>query len=107
MFNAKALNELELINNARNLLSDPITLKYEMRWVAYNWPFSAEMNLTNRGLNRQAWLGQAACCHKHGVPEYLTKKAWHLLNDDQRNIANGVADEVIQAREAYYVEKQK
>jgi hypothetical protein len=106
MFNTKSHNENDLIQKAKNLLIDLSTLKYEMRWVAYNWPVSAELNLTNRSINRQAWLGQAACCHKHGVPEYLTKQAWHLLDDSQRLLANNVANDVIQAREKYYDEMQ-
>jgi hypothetical protein len=106
MFNMKSLNEDDLIQKAVTLLRDPTSLKYEMRWVAYNWPYSAAINLTNRSLNRQAWLGQAACCHKYGVPEYITKKAWHLLSDRQKELANAVADEVIIARETYYVKAQ-
>jgi hypothetical protein len=105
MFNLKDDNESVSIQKAIDLLSNPSALKAVMRHVAYYWKCSAEMNLTNRNRNRQAWLGQAACCYQYKVPEYLTKRAWHLLSEDQQRAANAVADQVIEAWENYYAQK--
>lgn len=95
MYNLTAKNPLELIQKARDLLSDPERLLKSMRIVAHQWPNSAEVNLTNRGRNRQAWLGQAACALESGAPESLTKAAWRQLTESQRIEANKVADIVI------------
>jgi hypothetical protein len=85
----------ELIGSACSLLSDSERLRRSMMRVVRQWPFSAEVNLTNLGCNRQAWLGQAACCIELGVPEQLTRQAWGLLLESHRVRANAVADSVI------------
>ena len=36
--------------------------------VFQTWPHSCEHWLTNPGLNRVAWLGQASACLWHGLP---------------------------------------
>jgi len=89
------MDDAPLIKECINLLSCPEWLNESMLFVSHNWVKSAEQNLTNIHRNRQAWLGQAACCWSHGAPEYITKKAWGLLTPDQQKNANGVADEVI------------
>jgi len=30
--------------------------------VLDQWPYACEHNLSNRAINRQAWVGHAACC---------------------------------------------
>lgn len=77
------------------LLSDPDGLLTAMRRVVAEWPVSSSVNLTNQGLNRQAWLGQAACCLIHGAPEHITKAGWRTLAEETQAIANGIADRVI------------
>jgi hypothetical protein len=56
--------------------------------VIEQWPFACEHNLTNNSINRKAWIGQAACCIEHGWPEYLVRKAWWQLTENQRNLAD-------------------
>jgi hypothetical protein len=73
-----------------------------MSMVADGWKYSAEVNLSNRNRNRQAWLGQASCCLIVGAPEDLTKQAWHTLTAAEKIAANAVADEVIAAWERRY-----
>ncbi len=60
--------------------------------VVKRWKFSCEHNLTNKSVNRKAWLGHAACCYQFGYPEYLVRKAWGLLTDQQRLLANRQAE---------------
>ena len=84
-----------IINDAASLLKDDERLLKAMRHVAFQWKHSAQINMTNRNRNRQAWLGQAACCHEVNAPEELTKKAWGTLTTEERNAANAVADRVI------------
>jgi hypothetical protein len=81
-----------LIDKAIFLLSDPQELKKQMKLTTVFYKNSTERKMTCRGLNKQAWLGQAACCLKYSVPEDVTKEAWSLLTDEQRVEANRVAD---------------
>jgi hypothetical protein len=60
--------------------------------VIGEWKFSSEHNLSNLSVNRQAWIGHAACCIEHGYPEYLVRVAWKELTDKQRFLANNQAD---------------
>lgn len=90
----------QLRGEAAGLLARPSALRLAMQLVTTRWPRATEMNLTNRNRNRQAWLGQAACCLWVGAPDGLTKEAWHTLLPGQQAAANAVADEVIAAWEA-------
>ena len=99
----------ELIELASQLLSDPGDLYCAMDGVVRKWRISAEVNMTNRGENRRAWLGQAACCFIHDVPEDLTREAWNTLSIDVRVKANTVATHVIKEWESQnleYMEKR-
>jgi len=89
------MDEAKMIADCEATLSCPQWLEESMCFVAHAWEKSAEHNLSNTARNRQAWLGQAACCFSHGAPEYLTKIAWNNLTDEQRAAANAVADAVI------------
>lgn len=80
---------------AASLLAVADDLRAAMLGVIDEWPVSAAVNLSHVARNRQAWLGQAACCYSVGVPELITKFGWHLLTDELRAEANAVADEVI------------
>jgi hypothetical protein len=66
-----------------------------MKRVTNEWPYSSEHNLTNKSINRQAWLGQAACYKITGAPESVTKEAWNTLSPEVQDKANGIADKVI------------
>lgn len=88
---------------ARELLASSSPLRVAMETVARTWRHAAEVNLTNPNRNRRAWLGQAACCWAHGVPEDLTKLAWHRLTPEQQDAANAVADDVIRQWERRHV----
>ncbi len=66
-----------------------------MMRVVKSWPFSTEHNLTNTSLNRQAWVGHAAASLAIGAPEYVTRKAWWMLTEQQRRKANRRADSAI------------
>lgn len=95
-------DEEEKLRKCHDLLSSPTLLEKYMRITSTKWVYSAELNMTNRNRNRQAWLGQSACCLYCGAPEYITKQAWRNLTDEQRTIANGVADKIINEWEENY-----
>ena len=65
-----------------------------LRMIA-EWKIAAQVNLTNNSCNKKAWIGQASCCYKYGVPEYLTRIAWNQLTKEIQDAANDVAQKVI------------
>lgn len=71
--------------------------------VIEEWPISCEHNLTCLGMNRQAWIGHAATALELGIPEDITRDAWHHLTDAQRTEANAAADHAIATWEVAYV----
>lgn len=85
----------ELIQKAKDLLSNSKLFEYAALKVIKEWKHSAEVNLSNPSRNRQAWIGQASCCYYWHIPEYITKMGWRLLSESQQAEANGVADLVI------------
>ncbi len=83
------------IGAAANLMRDPQAFKAAMIRAVNEWPFSCEQNLTAPTINKQAWLGHAGCCIATQSPEDLTREAWGTLTQEQQDIANQMADEVI------------
>jgi hypothetical protein len=71
------------------------------------FPRACEHNLTDQSLNKQAWIGHAACALAYNLPEYIVRKAWALLSDDQRNTANARADEAISRWSQRYLENSQ
>jgi hypothetical protein len=84
-----------LIAASADLLKSEDGLLSAMSHVAETWRYSAEVNLSNKSMNRRAWLGQAACCFECGANENLVKAAWWSLTEDEMAAANGIADIVI------------
>jgi ParB-like chromosome segregation protein Spo0J len=58
------------------------------------WRHSCEHYLTNKAMNRIAWLGQAAMCYATGVPSVFCS-GFNLLTPEQQNAANEVALEYL------------
>jgi ParB-like chromosome segregation protein Spo0J len=58
--------------------------------VITEWKHSCEHYLTNKSMNRIAWLGQAAVCYHSGVPSRYSY-AWFELTKSQQDAANNVA----------------
>ena len=95
LYNSHAKNPEEIIKNSVKLLSNEKELYQTMSRITKEWIISSEVNLSNSGCNRQAWLGQSACCLMFKAPEHITKQAWHELSEEQQIKANNVADRVI------------
>lgn len=73
-----------------NILSDEDKFSDALEKIIVEWKNSCEHYLTNKAMNRLAWLGQAAVCYMTGVPARFSP-GWHLLSDDQKNKANNIA----------------
>lgn len=78
------------------LLTDTPAFQETMRCVVRDWPNSCEHYLTNRAMNRIAWLGQASVCYRHGVPSEF-RSGYFLLTEKQRAEADAAALEVLNA----------
>jgi hypothetical protein len=91
MYNLDTSQSEEKIYLAKHLLTH-LDLFYEVaQKVIICWPIATSENLTNTGCNREAWLGQASCSYKYGVPEILTRVAWKQLTEEERINANKIA----------------
>ena len=73
-----------------------------MKRVVNEWPNSCLNALTDKNLNRRAWIGHAACALALRCPEDVTRQAWGYLTDEQRILANCQADQAIQSWEKCY-----
>jgi len=70
-----------------------------MKYVADNWTFASEVNLTNNGTNRRSRLWQAACCAYCWISEDNTIKARCMLTRDQMRKANKISDDILLYRQ--------
>lgn len=71
-------------------LSNDEEFKAGLQGVFDNWVNSCEHYLTNKAMNRIAWLGQAAVCYSKGIPSKFCA-GFNLLTNEQQNHANEVA----------------
>jgi len=74
--------------------------------VLDKWPCSCEHNLSDITMNRQAWIGHAACCLAIGCSEEITRLAWHHLTQRQQDEANAMADKAIVKWEKEYIQRK-
>ena len=99
--------ELKLLPEIINFTGDYKLYGAAMFEVIKYWKYSCEHNLTDMGMNRKAWVGHAACCYKHGYPEYLVREAWNTLSTKQQSLANKMADEAIKEWELKFLNNAK
>lgn len=75
-------------------LSDIPRFKEGLDGVIREWVNSCEHYLTNKAMNRIAWLGQAAMCYSTGVPSKFCA-GFNLLTEEQQDKANVAALEAL------------
>lgn len=63
--------------------------------VIDNWNMCCIENLTNKSMNRIAWLGQSALNIDNNIKEISTKNAWKLLDSEVKNKLNEIAYKTI------------
>jgi len=76
------------------LLSDDDQFRRALDGVISNWKYSCEHYLTNKSMNRIAWLGQASLCYAKGIPSVF-RSGFNLLNEEQKERANRTAHEYL------------
>lgn len=82
-------------------LSDDPSFRNGLQGVLDNWTNSCEHYLTNKAMNRIAWLGQAAVCYATGIPSKFCS-GWALLDNQQQETANQTALEYLNKWMAKY-----
>lgn len=71
-------------------LKDSEAFEESLEVVTSQWVHSCEHYLTNKAMNRIAWLGQAAVCQATGVPSVFCS-GFSLLSEQEQQAANEVA----------------
>lgn len=71
-------------------LSDDKAFRRGLRGVLSDWKHSCEHYLSNKSMNRIAWLGQAAMCYSTGIPASYCS-GFNLLTEEQQKHANEIA----------------
>ncbi len=75
-------------------LSNDEKFKSGLQGVLDNWTNSCEHYLTNKAMNRIAWLGQAAMCYSTGIPSKFCS-GFNLLMTHEQDHANEIALEYL------------
>jgi len=74
----------------KRILSDQKLFADILEKVITEWKYSCEHYLTNKSMNRIAWLGQAAVCYESGVPSRYSS-AWFDIDKKTQDEANETA----------------
>jgi hypothetical protein len=77
-----------------SFLSSDNRFKSALNGVISEWKHSCEHYLTNKAMNRIAWLGQAAMCYATGVPSKYCS-GFNLLSASQQHHANKIAHKAL------------
>ena len=80
----------ECENAYAEFLKDSGRFETALQSVIAEWKHSCEHYLTNRAINRIAWLGQASMCYATGIPSRFCS-GFNLLTDEEQSIANELA----------------
>lgn len=91
----EAEQEREFLQIAIDFTSNHIKYGIAMLRVIKEWPISCENHLTDISINRKAYIGHCAVCLELGIPEYITRKAWSFLTQEQQDLANKEAEKAI------------
>lgn len=84
----------ECENEYAVLLTDEQAFRDALDGVITEWKYSCEHYLTNKAMNRIAWLGQAALTYARGIPSTF-RGGFNLLSKDQQDKANHIAHEYL------------
>lgn len=94
MYLEDKIGRKERVLIAKLILTNLPLLEKCMRRVTKEWKYATEQNCTNPSINYQAFLGQCACAIYGNVHEDETREAWGTLTQEERVLANNVADKV-------------
>lgn len=87
----KTNNEIQL-NKAIEFTSNYLEYGKSMNDVINYWFYSCENFLSNKSINRKAYLGHCAVSFKFKISENITRLAWKYLTKEQQDLANNEAE---------------
>lgn len=73
-----------------DFLRDTEAFADTLELIITEWKYSCEHYLTNKAMNRIAWLGQAAMCYAKGIPSVYCA-GFNLLSQQEQDAANETA----------------
>lgn len=88
----KADKTLELY---ASLLKDLPKFEAALQTIISEWKYSCEHNLTNEGMNRIAYLGQASCALLYNVPNSVSMGGYNLLTPEEQQAADAMAQKYL------------
>lgn len=80
------------IDRAKSVLGRPNIFLRHGKKMLKCWPQCTTQYLTDKSINRRAYLGATVCNFAHGSTEREVRIAWWELTPTQRKNANDVAD---------------
>jgi hypothetical protein len=89
-------DEPYFLNKAIKFTGDHLLYGKAMREVIKLWPRTMLHNLTNPSINYKAFIGHCATSYAINCPEYITRQAWRMLNEEQQSKANQQAENAYQ-----------
>lgn len=95
------------INKAIEFTGDHIKYGEAMKIVVEKWPNTMLNSLTNPSINKRAFVGHCAASDAIGCPEHITRLAWRELTEEQRVLADAVAQETIDEWKKKYINTLK
>jgi hypothetical protein len=102
--NDKSL-ELNLLNKAIVFTGNHILYGKAMGKAIVLWKYSMLNFLTNKSMNRKAYLGHCAVFIEKQIPEYIVRMAWKRLTNKQRELADLEAEKYIKEWELQHMKK--
>jgi hypothetical protein len=90
----EGMTEAQCLEEYRLLLSNEDEFKNALQSVISEWKHSCEHYLTNKAMNRIAWLGQASLCYAKRIPS-VYRGGFNLLTEEQQKRANEIALEYL------------
>lgn len=103
--NPKPKDRPDMLKIAIYFTGDHIKYGEAMMKVVFKWPNTMIHNLTDKSINRRAFIGHCAVCMEFGIPEQITREAWGYLTKDQRILADAEAEKAYLAWENKYMNK--
>jgi len=97
--------ENKMLDLAIEFAGNHILYGKAMKDVVFKWENTIENHLTNKSINRRAFLGHCAVFYKHQIPEYIVRRAWKYLTIKQQTSADNIAEQTIKEWELWYTRK--
>lgn len=101
-YDGKIKSKENMINNCKGLFQNLNLFEECLKTIILNWKFSCEHNLSNPGLNKVAYLGQAACALKFEAPNSVSRIGYNILSEKEKNEADKLAMNYLKKWESKY-----